>query len=127
MANWHINDKGEVHPCRARSGNCRFGGASGEENHFSSRESAELSLAKKDGEYSALGTRRKRAPLDIGKAKTETRVAVETLLDKGVAVNTTKTLDGLPLGVARHSQVDILEEDLKGISLDVLKGKQRPF
>lgn len=42
-------------------------------------------------------------------------------------MNTTKTLDGLPLGAARHSQVDILEEDLKGISLDVLKGKQRPF
>lgn len=127
MANWHINDKREVHPCRAGSGNCRFGGDSGEDNHFSSRESAELSLALKDEEFSALGTRRKRSSVDLKDARPETRSAVEGLLKRGVSVATTKTLDGLPLGDFTHSEVDILEEDLKGLSLESLRKSKLPF
>lgn len=127
MANWHINTKGEVHPCRAKPGNCRFGGATGEENHFSSKEDAELSLAKKNLDYSALGTRKKRSTINIGKANTETLAAVETLVDKGLAVSSAKTLDALQPATGRYSEVDILEEDLKGLSLDVLKSKKRPF
>jgi hypothetical protein len=37
---YHINKRGEVHECHAND-KCRFGGASGHSNHFSSREAAE--------------------------------------------------------------------------------------
>lgn len=44
MAKYHINDQGEVHPCRASKKPCRFGGADGASNHYTSREAATAAL-----------------------------------------------------------------------------------
>jgi len=127
LTKWHINDKGEVHPCKARPGNCRFGGQTGDKNHFSSKEGAELYLAKGNSGFSELGTRRKRVQIEIGAAKPETKAAVETLLERGVAVSATKSLDGLTAATpSRSSEVDILDDDLKGITLESVKA-HRPF
>ncbi len=124
---WHINDKGEVHPCKARLGNCRFGGQTGDKNHFSSREGAELYLAKGNSGFSELGTKRKRVTVEIGAVKPETKAAVETLLDRGLAVSATSSLEGLTSATpSRSSEVDILEDDLEGISLESIKAR-RPF
>lgn len=55
MAKWHINGSGEVGRCTATKRRCPFGGASGEENHFSSREKAEEAAAARFETYSTLG------------------------------------------------------------------------
>lgn len=46
MAKYHINDKGEAGVCRAKT-KCRFGGSSGVDNHFESREAAEKHVQEK--------------------------------------------------------------------------------
>lgn len=43
---YHINNKGEVKPCRAKV-KCRFGGANGNENHFTSASEAEKYVQEK--------------------------------------------------------------------------------
>lgn len=125
MSNWHINNKGEVHPCRARPGHCRFGGTSGKENHFSSKEQAEKISAQSAGSFSILGTQRKR--INIGKANTDTIKAVSSLVERGVSVSSVATLDRLPLEAKEHSEVDILEDDIRGLSLQGVRRAGRPF
>lgn len=46
MAKFHINNNGEPKTCHAKV-RCRFGGASGTENHFSSLKEAEAASQKK--------------------------------------------------------------------------------
>ncbi len=124
---WHINSKGGVYPCRARAGKCPLGGATGQENHFSSQEAAELYLAKSSNSFSALGTKRKKLSIEIGDVKDETKAAIEGLLNKGVSVSAPSGLQDLSNSTpTRASEVDILDEDLKGISIEKIRSL-RPF
>lgn len=123
---WHINGKQEVGKCSVTTGTCPFGGDSGTENHFTSQEAAELFLAKGNKKFSALGTRRKRPRVAIGRVKPETRSAVEDLLDSGVRVSAPKSLDNLNETSLNTSSVDILDESLEGVTLETVR-KNRPF
>lgn len=122
---WHINTKGEVGKCSAQS-KCPFGGETGSDNHFTSQEAAELFLAKGSKTFSALGTKRKRPRVAIGRVKPETRSAVEDLLDAGVRVSAPKSLDTMNGASPNTSSVDILDESLGALSLESIR-KNRPF
>lgn len=123
---WHINLSNEVGRCSANTKKCPFGGDSGQDNHFDSEEAAELFLARNNKEFSALGTKNKRRRVPLGRVKPETRTAVEGLLDAGMNVSSTKSLDNLDSTSTDTSAVDILDESLPGISLDAIRAN-RPF
>lgn len=55
MTKYHINNHGVPAPCRAKKGNCPYGGSDGTENHFNTEEEAQV-YAKKilEGEYNFL-------------------------------------------------------------------------
>lgn len=123
---WHINDVQKVMPCDAAPGTCRFGKGSEEPRHFASEAEGELFLAKKDSSFSPIGTRRRKAAkpvVNVEKASVGTKTAVNKLVEKGFSVGTARSLE--EVGVS-SSQIDILDEDLRGISLDTVK-KNLPF
>lgn len=82
MIKWHINDKGEVGRCSATKGKCPFGGASGLENHYSSREEAEKFVASSMAGFSTLGTSSKKRPTESFKTTRDT--LRKSLVDYGV-------------------------------------------
>jgi len=83
MVKWHINDKGEVGRCSATKGNCPFGGATGLENHYSSREEAEKVTASSMEGFSNLGTASKKRPTEsFQNTKTSIR---KSLVDFGIS------------------------------------------
>ena len=86
MIKWHINDKGEVGRCSATKGNCPFGGASGLENHYSSREEAVKTVASSMDGFSNLGTASKKQSNDLFKRNTES--LRKSLVDFGVKNST---------------------------------------
>jgi len=85
MTKWHINGNGEVGRCSATKGKCPFGGASGLENHYSSREEAEKFVASSMAGFSSLGTAsKKRQTESFQNTKTALRKA---LVSYGVSKN----------------------------------------
>jgi len=77
MTKWHINGNGEVGRCTATKGKCPFGGASGLENHYSSREEAEKIVASSMADFSSLGTAsKKRQTESFQNTKTALRKAL---------------------------------------------------
>lgn len=124
MANkWHVNEEGRVLPCEAEVRDC---GLRGNSPHFDNKEDAEHWIAQKDEGYSAFGTRRGNS-VKIGNASRDTREAVRKLLEKGIVVHSAKTIDQIPLTPLELSEIDILEEDLRGVSLEKLKSGAKPF
>jgi len=43
---YHVNNNGEVGICRAKKGNCPYGGGNGTENHFDTKEEAQIHSQK---------------------------------------------------------------------------------
>jgi hypothetical protein len=86
MVKWHINDKGEVGRCSATKGNCPFGGDTGLENHYGSREEAEKSVASSMEGFSNLGTASKKRPTESFQS---TKTAIRSsLVEFGIAKTT---------------------------------------
>lgn len=85
MIKWHINDKGEVGRCSATKGKCPFGGASGLENHYSSREEAVKEAASTMAGFSNLGTSSKKRPTESFQNTKDT--LRKSLIDYGVMKN----------------------------------------
>lgn len=81
MIKWHINDSGEVGRCSATKAKCPFGGASGLENHYSSREEAVRFAASSMDGFSDLGTASKKRPTEFQTTKDSLR---KSLIDYGV-------------------------------------------
>lgn len=183
MARYHINDRGEVRPCRAKPGNCRFGGASGTADHFESAAEARVAADKKlqksygavasvarplndaqfrnlrDDVQSALvtyGGVPKASDLDevrsvddmvqkwfAGDAArlksfrrlmrdttmdTDTKKSVASFINKGMAVNTTDAVEKLQKTDSADSDIELLDEPVRGMSLDAIRaGNLRAF
>jgi hypothetical protein len=107
-ARYHVNGLGEVGPCRARI-KCRFGGASGQENHFISRADAEnfiqKNLAAKYGPAQGL----KKATHKELQAKA--RHSLLALKKGGIQVNTVPSIMEYSFTqTTGSSQVEVLEE-----------------
>jgi hypothetical protein len=80
---YHINDKGEVHRCKARV-KCRFGGATGVENHYSSLAEAEVAAQKTlTDNYGSMGAVQRATP---SPQFTRTREAIRAALVRYSAV-----------------------------------------
>jgi len=120
---WHVNEENRVLPCEAEVRGC---GVKSGLPHFDSKEQAELWIAKQDEGYSAFGTQRGNS-VKIGNANSETRAAVRKLLEKGIVVHSAKTIEQIPLAPLELSEIDILEEEVRGVPLEKLKSGSRPF
>lgn len=108
MAKYHINAKGEVKPCRAQV-KCRFGGASGKENHFTNKNQAEkvaqMNFSAQFGETSAV---RKNFINQKDAEKT-----LKTLSDKGVRVKNVDSVNDFNFNNSKDysvSNIDVLDE-----------------
>ena len=56
MSKFHINKHGVPAPCKATKGNCPYGGATGNENHYDSLEEAQATIdAMNEQEFGILG------------------------------------------------------------------------
>lgn len=104
MAKYHINHKGEVKPCQARV-KCRYGGASGSDNHFSNIADAEQAVQKRFSEkYGATNAVSR-------KGKSASQEALASLSKKGVAVTTVSSVSSHRFQTpGRGSSVDVIDE-----------------
>lgn len=126
MAKYHINHKGEVKLCRAQI-KCRFGGASGSENHFEDRSKAEQK-AQKD-------LSQKYGQLNSGVQKTRPTAEenlIRGLKDKGYRVSRVSSIKSHRFergsGVSGSSQIDILDERPdKELIQQIRAGEYRQF
>lgn len=187
MAKYHINGDGEVKPCRAKMGNCRFGGESGNDNHFGDINQAREAAAKKfqenfpsissntktvsperfsqvkeeiqkalvayggvqknsdlasvsstneiiakwfDGDNSSYKAFRRLISDDT--LKPESKRSVGTLITKGLTVNNSVSIDKLNKSLDEskfsNSEIDLLDEPVKGIDLEsITNGSLRAF
>lgn len=108
MAKYHINNKGEVKLCRAQI-KCRFGGASGSENHFADKSEAEKK-AQKD-----LSQRYGQVNNGVQKAKgSPGDKLIRGLRDRGYSVTHVTSIKSHSFGSGKPltgpSQIDVLDE-----------------
>lgn len=126
MAKYHINRKGEVKLCRAQI-KCRFGGASGSDNHFTDKGEAEKKaqkdLSRKYGQVNSA----------VQKAKTTPNERViNGLRSKGYQVTRVTSIQSHSFGSGQAlggaSQIDVLDEKPDQALLKQIRaGQHRQF
>lgn len=179
MARYHINKNDEVKPCRAKEGNCRFGGRSGSENHYADINAAKEEANKRlENKYSELKSTTKTLSSEqfksihdrlqnalvlyggadkneLSKVKTvdeivekwfdgdssryrsfrrlmndesmkeDAKRSVGGLIQKGMKVNSSSTVEGINSKLEKSkfvdSEVDLLDEPIKGMNIDTIK------
>lgn len=119
MAKFHINNRGEVKPCQAKV-RCRFGGASGQENHFTSQEAAAAALQRN------YGTKYGVSPTALRKTSLP---SLQDLAARGVPVNHVTSVRSHTFPPSQGvSTVDILDESMTpGFMEDLRGGNLHPF
>lgn len=121
---YHINSNGEVKPCRATKTKCRFGGASGIESHYETREEAEKAISKK---YSSQANK----SFTKNKVSKDAKSILGELKDNGVRVKNIKTITEHNFNRGKNfdiSNVDVIDEKLPNNFMEDLKlGKFKNF
>lgn len=118
---FHINNNGEAKPCYARKRPCKYGGSTGKEMHFETKEAAEDFYEKKmKTKYENQFTKRK-----------NTKTALDTLRNNGVRVKSIQNVPDYNFKRAKDysvSNVDVIEDKLPNNFIkDLKQGKMKHF
>lgn len=107
MAKFHINNNGEAKACHAKV-RCRFGGESGNENHFASMDAAEAESQKRlEKMYGKVTGGVKKSDLSEG-----AKSALAKLYNDGVRIQHVESIAAAKLRKPSTtvSDVDVLDE-----------------
>lgn len=107
MAKFHINNNGEAKACHAKV-RCRFGGESGNENHFASMDAAETASQKRlEQMYGKVTGGVKKSDLSDS-----TKTALAKLYNEGVRIQHVDSIAATTLKKPSStvSDVDLLDE-----------------
>lgn len=116
MGKFHINAQGVPAPCRATKGNCPFGGESGNEDHYDSKEEAQVRADEiNEQEYGLIASNANEVALDsfvdiVGEEDVVADFAYELNEEDLQAVNDT---------LIERNDLDVYDGDLSEQMIDI--------